>query len=513
MSGTNAGSSQLAPGYRLDRYELLCPIAQGGMAAVWLARFQGKHGFEKLVAVKTILPLYADDAQFRQMFLDEATIASRIEHGNVAQILDLGEHEGTLYLVMEWVDGDSVSRLERAVAQVGGLFPQAMALRIASDALAGLHAAHELCDAEGRSLSVVHRDVSPQNVLVTPRGVVKVIDFGIAKARDRAAEETRSGVFKGKLHYMAPEQALGKGLDRRADIWAMAAVLYRLLAQRPVHDAGNRIDTLRSLTTNAPLAPLPLHVPARIAEIVLKALAFEPSDRYETAAELQIELDRAVAAESLLATPAELGAFVTRYLGDRLEVRRQSIAAAVHSLSDPNALEALAANPKAFSEGDSDGTEMRARSLGTASELRSEPTRVWTPLPREGSLTTNVASVPARALVPSARRKWWAFAALALGAAAALGAVTLRAPVPAPAPSSAPTHEPAAAAQSEPEPAPLVLEPTSSALPAPEPAPNVVSVESLPVSKAQPLAVPGKPRGVTPVAHPKPKRKVVDDGF
>ncbi len=483
------------------------------MAAVWLARFQGKHGFEKLVAVKTILPLYADDAQFRQMFLDEATIASRIEHGNVAQILDLGEHDGTLYLVMEWVDGDSVSRLERAVAQVGGLFPQAMALRIASDALAGLHAAHELCDAEGRSLSVVHRDVSPQNVLVTPRGVVKVIDFGIAKARDRAAEETRSGVFKGKLHYMAPEQALGKALDRRADVWAVAAVLYRLLAQRPVHDAGNRIDTLRSLTTNAPVSPLPLHVPKRIAEIIYQALAFEPNDRYETAADLQTELDRAIAAESLLATPAELGAFVTRYLGERLEARRQTITAALQSLSDPSALGALAVAPSSGSDDDSDGTEQRARSLGTASELRSEPTRVWTPLPREGSLTTNVASVPAKPLAPNPRRKWWALAVAGGGALAALCAVALRAPAPAPVSAPPPTlatHEPAAAAQAPAEPSAVVLEPAPSA--PLEPAPSVVSVESLPVSKPQ-QAAPGKPHPAATFVHPKPKRKIIDDGF
>src|SRR2546430_11137552 len=200
------------------------------MASVWLARLQGKHGFEKIVAVKTILPNFAADPRFRQMFLDEARIASRIEHANVARILDLGEQHDLLYLVMEWVDGDALSKLSRTVEKNNQQVPLGILLRIVKDACAGLHAAHELCDPRGQVLGVVHRDVSPHNILVNSNGAAKVIDFAVAKARDRHAEETSTGILKGKIHYMAPEQAMGKPVDRRADVWAIGAILYRMLA-------------------------------------------------------------------------------------------------------------------------------------------------------------------------------------------------------------------------------------------------------------------------------------------
>src|SRR5580693_6477061 len=188
------------------------------MATVWLARVQGKHGFEKLVAVKTILPHLASDPGFRTMFLDEASIASRIRHPNVADILDLGEESNTIYMVLEWINGDSWSKLWGAVQSAHLPFPTHLLLRIAADACAGLHAAHELGDENGALLNVVHRDVSPQNVLITIGGVTKVIDFGIAKAMDRTAEATQTGMLKGKAQYTAPEQVRGKSVDRRADI-------------------------------------------------------------------------------------------------------------------------------------------------------------------------------------------------------------------------------------------------------------------------------------------------------
>jgi len=230
----------LEPGLKLDgRYELLCILAQGGMANVWLARFQGKHGFAKLVAVKTILPHIAEDEHFKQMFLDEARVAAHIEHPNVVQINDVGDHGGVSYLVMDLVEGESLQGILKACDRQGQRLPLGVALRVLADACQGLDAAHELRDPSGRPLNVVHRDISPQNILVTVAGTAKVIDFGIAKARDRATGDTSAGTLKGKISFMPHEQALGREVDRRTDTWALGAVLYMLLSGRPPYKGEN----------------------------------------------------------------------------------------------------------------------------------------------------------------------------------------------------------------------------------------------------------------------------------
>jgi serine/threonine-protein kinase len=264
--------SPLAPGYRLDRYELLCPIADGGMASVWIARQTGKHGFQKLVAIKTILPKYAADPSFQRMFLDEVRIASRIEHAHVTQILDVGDQHGVTYLVMEYVDGDALAKVHYAAKQRGSLVPPDISLRVMADVCGGLHAAHELIDADGHPLGVVHRDVSPQNILVSAKGDAKIIDFGIAKARDRISEDTNAGQLKGKVRYMAPEQALGKPLDRGADVWSVGASLYHLLTGRPPFEGENDIQTLYLLVSGRPPAPIE-HVHPAVAAVVQRALS------------------------------------------------------------------------------------------------------------------------------------------------------------------------------------------------------------------------------------------------
>src|SRR5687767_12981590 len=187
------GTHTLAPGIALGRYELLLPIAQGGMATVWVARQKGSRGFSRTVAVKTMLPNLSDDPQFEQMFLDEAALAARIHHPNVAEILDLGEQDEILYLVMEWVDGEALSVLHKGAKKNDTHMPQRIALRMIAQACAGLHAAHELKDENEQLLGLVHRDVSPQNILVTYDGIVKLVDFGVAKAIGRAGGETTAG--------------------------------------------------------------------------------------------------------------------------------------------------------------------------------------------------------------------------------------------------------------------------------------------------------------------------------
>jgi serine/threonine-protein kinase len=317
--------STLVPGFMLDRYELLCPIAKGGMAEVWIARLHGKRGFQKLVAVKSILPEYAGDHAFQQMFLDEAHISAGIEHGNVAQILDLGEQHDALYIVMEYVDGESLSRLQRILVKKAFSVPQGVVLRILSDVCQGLHAAHELRDKNGSLLNVVHRDVSPQNILVTDKGVSKLIDFGIAKARDRVAGETSSGLLKGKIQYMAPEQAIGGALDRRADVWAIGAILYHLLAGKPPYDADNQMATLRLLTSGRPPLPLPNGVHPAVTAVVRKALAFKPENRFDTALQMHKALEAAMVTAGLATSTADVGMFVSEHLHSRSADRRRAI--------------------------------------------------------------------------------------------------------------------------------------------------------------------------------------------
>jgi eukaryotic-like serine/threonine-protein kinase len=320
--------AHLVPGYRLDgRYELLYPYAQGGMAVVWMARVQGKHGFEKLVAVKTILPNLASDQGFRAMFLDEAAVASRIRHPNVADIVDLGEEGQTLYMVLEWVNGDAWSKLHTAVSQAGHPFPAHILLRIAADACAGLHAAHELRDDAGALLNVIHRDVSPQNILITTAGVTKVIDFGIAKAMDRMAEETKTGLLKGKAQYTAPEQVRRGGVvDRRIDLWAIGTILYQYLAGRLPYEGKSDLETLKALAIGRPPPPLPGFVPPHIAQVVMGALAPSPDARFQTALDMQ----RAI--ESVMPQPTtatDVQTFMVQYLAERLETKRKDLAEAL----------------------------------------------------------------------------------------------------------------------------------------------------------------------------------------
>ncbi|HSQ62009.1 MAG TPA: serine/threonine-protein kinase [Polyangiaceae bacterium] len=324
---------KLEPGHRLDRYELLCPIAQGGMASVWLARQHGKHGFEKLVAVKTILPLYASDLRFQQMFLDEARIASGITHPNVAQILDLGEEGDVLYLAMEWVDGDSLSKLLRASAQP---LPVGIACRILADTCAGLHAAHELRDRSGALLGVVHGDVSPQNILVSARGEAKLIDFGVAGGAN-------AGLFKGKILYMAPEQALGEPADRRADVWSIGAVLYHALAGAPPFEGATPGETLERLTGDGAPAPLPDDVPPGVRDLVARTLVRDVERRIPTAEHVQQLLEGALAASGKPVKTADVARFVAKQLGERVEARRKAVDLALEAARQRQVLEEMRA--------------------------------------------------------------------------------------------------------------------------------------------------------------------------
>jgi serine/threonine-protein kinase len=301
---------EIGPGHVLGRYELLMPIAAGGMAMVWAARLKGTRGFQKIVAVKTMLPKLSEDDQFEKMFLDEASLASKIRHPNAVEILDLGEQDGVLFLAMEWIDGVPLNQLMKTAKSKGGV-PPTVATRIVMQACAGLHAAHELHD-KGKSIGLVHRDISPQNILVTYDGVAKVVDFGVAKATALGDGATQAGQLKGKVSYMAPEQVRGEPIDRRVDVFAMGIVLYALTTGKHPFRKESEGATLFAITAPEPVVPPRKFVPdypQALQDVLLKALEKDRDLRYASANELLKALDKALPAGAR-GSEEEVGAFV-----------------------------------------------------------------------------------------------------------------------------------------------------------------------------------------------------------
>lgn len=325
MSYSKAGyrvetdSTALVPGGRLGRYELLAPLAEGGMAAVWLGRARGELGFERLVAIKTIRADHSVNDRYRAMFLDELRLAAAIRHPNVVDMLDVGIAGDRMYLVMEYVEGDSLSAFLRELGESGERVPLPVALRFAMQLCAGLHAAHELRGSDGKPLGVVHRDVSPQNALVDAYGRLKLIDFGIAKASQRLAPATEAGSIRGKVSYMSPEQARSEELDRRTDVWAIGVTLYLMVTGRLPIRAPNTLAMVGRLASGQ--LDIEWHdVPFQLLPIVRRCLAPNREDRFATAAELERELERASRMVEAISS-AELARFVARVLRPRLEQR------------------------------------------------------------------------------------------------------------------------------------------------------------------------------------------------
>ncbi|MET0791382.1 MAG: serine/threonine-protein kinase, partial [Polyangiaceae bacterium] len=324
-------SGEITQGHVLGRYELLLPIAAGGMAMVWAARVKGTRGFQKIVAVKTMLSKLSEDAQFEQMFLDEAQLASQIRHPNVVEISDLGEQDGVLYLAMEWIDGVPLNQLMKTAKAAGGV-PLPIAVRIVMNASAGLHAAHELRDAKGQLIGLVHRDVSPQNILVSYDGVSKVVDFGVAKATAMGGGATVAGQLKGKVSYMAPEQVRGEPIDRRVDIFALGIVLYALTTGKHPFRRESEAATMYTIASDevvvAPRKFLPDYPPS-LEAVLLKALAKDAKQRYATASELQRALDQCLPVAERANTDEDVGTFMRKLFGNKREESRAALAEAL----------------------------------------------------------------------------------------------------------------------------------------------------------------------------------------
>jgi serine/threonine-protein kinase len=321
----------IKPGKTIGRYEFLVPIARGGMAAVWACRLKGSRGFSKIVAVKTMLPSLSDDPAFEQMFLDEAQIAAQIRHPNVAEIMDLGEEEDVLYIVMEYVDGESLATILRAVGKDKARMPLAIALRLMTDACHGLHAAHELRNVEGKHMGLVHRDISPQNILLSFDGVAKLVDFGVAKAAGRTSSETTAGQIKGKAPYMSPEQALGQPVDRRTDLFAMGIVLFQVSTGKHPFRGESDVATLHNILHRS--VPSPRFVddkfPRPLEAVINKALQRDPSKRYQTAADMASALERVFPPTVRQAGVADVGQYVQGLLGEVGATRREALREAI----------------------------------------------------------------------------------------------------------------------------------------------------------------------------------------
>lgn len=329
-SAKSTALDKLKPRSTLGRYEILMRVAQGGMASVWAARLQGTRGFQKIVAIKTMLPDVSDDPEFETMFLDEARVAARIRHPNVVEIFDLGEQDDVLYLVMEWVEGDTLSGIQKAAKKLGGI-PQNITLRIASQICAGMHAAHELKDDNGTLVDLVHRDISPGNILISTTGFAKVTDFGVAKSAGRLHVTRAEGMVKGKTPYLSPEQLGTLPLDRRSDLFSLGVLLYVMVTGLHPFRGDSEFKTVENIALKDPIPPIQLvpSVHPDLDKLIMKALEKDRTKRFATAGEMQRALDHVAAQVGDPVTDDDVAAFVKKCLGETITKNAADLRAAI----------------------------------------------------------------------------------------------------------------------------------------------------------------------------------------
>ena len=447
----------------LGRYELLLRIGSGGMAAVYLARARGVAGFQREVAVKIIHPHLSDESEFVQGLLQEARIAARIRHPNVVPVLDVGEEGSGAYLVMDYVEGDVLSAMARRERSAGKRVPSPIALRILCDALAGLHAAHELRDDGGELLQIIHRDFSPQNILVGIDGVARLTDFGVARVASLSSS-TRSGLVKGKLGYMAPEQVRHpRSIDRRTDVWAAGVVAWELVTGQPLHAREEEAAMLLRIVSETPPRARSVQpdVPPAIDDAIAAALQMDVAERIATADELRRRL---LDAGLPVATAEEVGAYVKAQADPKLKERRELAMAAV-------------VEPK---------TATRLTATGTV----TVPLPLPLPRPRRARFVSVVAlGVGAAGVVTVATL---AGSARKTPSATVVSAPTEKASAAATAPAESTQPAASAAASSEPAPAATTM----------EAGPPVRAVHAPPARRAPPLP----PRPTVTNATPPPGR-------
>jgi serine/threonine-protein kinase len=313
------------------------------MGQVWAARPYGLRGYQRLVAIKTILPSGEDPGKLEAMLLAEATLASRIRHPNVVEAFEIGQHERTLYFVMEWVSGEPLDVVMREASKKGGV-PLGVAVQVITQACRGLQAAHEARDDLGRPLGIVHRDISPQNLLVTYSGMVKLADFGVAKATERTSQPTFAGELKGKFSYMAPEQVRGGAVDARTDIFAMGVVLYRLATHRHPFKGQDPTETLTRILAPEP-PPRPVQfvrgLPPALDAAIMRAIDKDPDARFPSARAMIAELERALPDALASREERDIESLMHRAFGSRIADRARALKSAVDFANEAKQAQAL----------------------------------------------------------------------------------------------------------------------------------------------------------------------------
>ncbi len=319
-----------APGSMVARYSLLAKIATGGMAEIWLADQAGLQGFKKLIVIKRILESYSQNADFVSMFLDEARIAAQLNHPNVVQIFDLGEHAGAYYIAMEYLPGENLSAVVRTGIKKGQPLPLTLAARVMSGAAAGLGHAHNKLGGDGKKLGVVHRDVSPQNLIITLDGNVKVVDFGVARAANRATQTT-DGHIKGKIAYMSPEQAAGTMVDSRSDVFGLGVILFEVTTGTRFYESREMPHMIAMLCGAGPL-PTALErnpaVPEALSKIIDISLSRDPSKRYASGNELHDALEGWLHTQPETVGPGAVETYLKGLFGEQWGKRAEFIESA-----------------------------------------------------------------------------------------------------------------------------------------------------------------------------------------
>jgi len=313
-------------GGQVGDYTLLRRLAVGGMGEIWLAERRGYSGFSKRVVIKTILEVFSEDPELVEMFLEEGRIAAGLTHPHIAQTFDLGRIDKVYYIAMEYVAGKDLRNLLLANIERRQHIPLNLVLRIIAQTCEGLYYAHTWATPDGQTAGIVHRDISPQNILVTFDGTVKIVDFGIAKATHKMGK-TRSGVLKGKYAYMSPEQVRGQPMDHRADLWSLGVVMYELVTSRRLFKRDSEMATLDAvLEAQVPsITRIDAGIPEAVERVLMKALAKNPERRYRDAREMQLALEEVMLAANLPASSAHLSAYLKELFQGQEEARPGSI--------------------------------------------------------------------------------------------------------------------------------------------------------------------------------------------